>query len=172
MKRILAVIFVLSLIFVFASCNSETETDNTTATDNDTTAFVEVSSVSVQDIMNEIENKGYLPENPVKLTKNDLLDYYGIEPSDVKDCAVVQNPSGYQDEIIIIEAVDENAKATVKGILEDQINYKRDQMMNYDAEMFDILSDCHVITNGNYVALFISAEREAIGTIFNSYFIG
>ncbi len=172
MKKILAVIIVLSLIFIFASCNSSSETDKTTATGENSTATDDTKNVNVQDIMNEIENKGYLPENPVKLTKNDLLDYYGIEPTDVKDCAVVQNPSGYQDEIIIIEVVDENAKATVKGILEDQINYKRDQMMNYDAEMYDILSDCHVLTNGNYVALFISTEREAIGTIFNSFFIG
>lgn len=172
MKRILAVLTALSLICIFASCDSKTVTDNTTKPDNNITSSSDVKTVSVMDIMNEIENKGYLPENPVKLTKNDLLDYYGIEPSDVKDCAVVQNPSGYQDEIIIIETVDENSKITVKNILEDQINYKRDQMKNYDAEMYDILSDCHVEMNGNYVALFISAEREAISTIFNSYFIG
>lgn len=169
MKRIFALLTVLALTVVLASCGPETTGNND---NNDTTSTSEpaAETVSVQDIMAEIESKGYLPENPVRLTADDLLDYYGIQPADVKDCAVVQNPSGYQDEIIVIEAVNSEAAAAIKGILLDQVSYKKDQMQNYDAEMYDILSDCDVVTNGNYIGLFISSQREAINGIFNSYF--
>lgn len=165
MKKLLAVISAALIVLSFAACNK--------AENNDTTESAATSaqaSVATADIMNEIRNGGYLPESNMELTTNDMLDYYGIEASEIKQCSVVLNSSGWQDELIIIEAVDSAAADSIKTLLNNHIQNQCDSMRDYDAKMYDIVSKCSVVTNGNYIALFISADYEALNGIFNSYF--
>lgn len=166
MKKILAVISAALMILSFAACN---KTDNNNDTNESASSSAEVS-VATADIMNEIRNGGYLPAENMELTANNMDDYYGIDASEIKQCSVVLNSSGWQDELIIIEAVDSNAADNIETLLNNHIQNQCDAMRDYDAQMYDIVSKCTVETNGNYIALFISADYVTLNNIFNSYF--
>lgn len=150
---IFSVIFVLSSCFIFYSCgNSKPE------------AKVDLSAV-----MSDIKKNVPLSGDMMDLNVDDLLDYYGIDSSSVASFAASQDNCGYLDEIVMIEAVDENSVDTIKSLLDDYIEYKKDEMRNYLPKQFEVLSKCSVGTNGRYVTLFISASADEMNKIFEGY---
>mgnify|MGYP003317031969 CR=1 FL=1 len=105
-----------------------------------------------------------------ELTADDLIDYYGIEADKVADCAAVQDACGYKDEIVIIKAVDDTSAKEIADLLNEHIEYQKESMKNYDPAQYEILGSSEVITNGVYVAMFISAEQSTMAEIFNGSF--
>lgn len=165
MKKIISALLICVLAFSLASCGTSAE-NNTSAEDN-TVSMTASEFISVKDIMDKIESEGLLPEDRITLTTDNLLDYYGIESVWVVESAAVQNASGYQDEIIIINASNPSA---VRNQLKDHIEYQKEQMKNYSPEQYALLEKCDTVENGNYIALFISDNADRMTEIFNSAF--
>lgn len=154
MKKLIAVICSIALCAaLFAACGKTAEAD-----------------VDVRDIYEKIASSAAMPAESIELTKNDLLDYYGISPESVAECVAVQDACGYKDEIVIIKAVDENAADEINGLLEEHIAYQCESMRNYDAAQYEILCSSKTVENGCYTAMFISAEQDKMNDIFNSFF--
>ncbi len=152
-KSILSVISVLTVLVMLASCGSSTAT-----------------AVNVKEVYQEITESVAMPEETVELAVADLEDYYGVTPDKVAEFAAVQDACGYKDEIVIIKAVDEASAKDIEALLYDHIEYQKDSMRNYDPAQYDILGASKVIVNGVYVAMFISAEQNAMADIYNGFF--
>lgn len=98
-----------------------------------------------------------------------LLDLYGIEAASVKNSACFITMGGaFPDEIVMVEAVDAAAAKTVAQKLEARLADVKNQAENYDAESYALLEKCKVSTTGLYVTLFISANSEAMQSIFDN----
>lgn len=152
-KFILSVTAVLMIPVMLASCGKST-----------------VEAVNVRDVYQEITGNIAMPDETIELSKEDLSDYYGIEADKVTEFAAVQDACGYKDEIVIVKAADDTSAKEIEALLNDHIEYQRDSMKNYDAAQYDILTSSEVITNGVYVAMFISAEQTAMAEIYNGFF--
>lgn len=152
-KSILSVISVLTVLVMLASCGSSTAT-----------------AVNVKEVYQKITENVAMPEETVELAVADLEDYYGVTSEKVAEFAAVQDACGYKDEIVIIKAVDEASAKDIEAMLNEHIEYQKDSMRNYDPAQYDILGASKVIANGVYVAMFISAEQNAMADIYNGFF--
>ena len=152
-KNILSVTAVLTALVMFASCSKNA-----------------VASVNFNEIYQKITQSVAMPEETFELSAEDLADYYGIEADKVAEFAAVQDACGYKDEIVIIKAADDASAKEIETLLNGHIEYQRDSMKNYDLAQYDILVSSRVITNGVYVAMFISAGQDTMAEIFNGFF--
>lgn len=152
-KIILSVTAVLMALVMLASCGKST-----------------AEAVNVKEVYQKITESVAMPEETVELAADDLVDYYGIEADKVADFAAVQDACGYKDEIVIIKASDEASAAEIEALLSEHIEYQKDSMKNYDPAQYNILGSSEVITNGVYVAMFISAEQSTMADIYNGFF--
>ena len=71
---------------------------------------------------------------------------------------------------VIVKAVDPAAAGRVEARLNARLDSVMGQAQNYDPESFAIAQQCRVQKNGNYVALFISPQHEAMEQIFDKAF--
>lgn len=99
-----------------------------------------------------------LGEDMMSLDADDLLDAYGIKSVDVKQFAAMTSTGLECDEIVLIEAVDADAAGRIKTALETRYQAKVDQTVNYQPDQYAIIKECSVTTNGNYVAMIVSAN--------------
>lgn len=163
-------LFCLSLTLILAFCvyGCSNSTDETTTLPESSQSE---SSVDLAVIMDDISANAQMPAECIDIITNaDLLDYYGIEASLVKSFAVRMNASGYQDEIVMIEAVDNASADAVAAILEERLADSAESMRTYLPEQYEIIQNCSVETNGEYVSMFVSADAQTMIEIFNSYF--
>lgn len=152
-KFILSVTAALMIPVMLASCGKST-----------------VEAVNIKDVYQKITENVSMPDETIELAKEDLSDYYGIEADKVTEFAAVQDACGYKDEIVIVKAADDTSAKEIEALLNDHIEYQKDSMKNYDAAQYDILTSSEVITNGVYVAMFISAEQSEMAEIYNGFF--
>lgn len=163
MKKILCSIMLimisalLCLTFVSCSVNTDKPEENVS------------ESFTLSDILDKINNSVEMSGDMMTLSADDLVDYYGIESTDVASCAVSQDMCGYLDEIIMIEAADESSVANIETALNDYLEYKKEEMKSYLPEQYNVLTKCNVNVDGLYVSLFISASAGEINEIYNGY---
>ena len=130
----------------------------------------ETKTLDLSGIMTEIAMKTTMPAETIDLeTNEDLEDYYGLDPALISSFAIRQNASGYEDEIVMIEANDEESAHAVAAMLESHRDDNREAMRNYSPEMFELLSKTTVDIHGRYVTMFVSAEADAMKTIFSQH---
>lgn len=155
MKKVLLSVISVALVFVlFASCSKDAGKED----------------VKVSDIYTKITESVEMPKETIELKAENLMEYYGIEAEKVSECSAVQDACGYKDEIVIIKATDADAVKDIETKLNSRIERQKESMRNYDPAQFEILGSSTVVTNGNYVALFISADQSQMVDIFNSFF--
>ncbi len=152
--RVFTAALLLAFIGLFAACGKPAE----------------AKTLDLPGIMTEIAMKTEMPAETVDLeTDEDLEDYYGLDPALIRSFAIRQNASGYEDEIVMVEAIDETSAHAVAAMLESHRDDNREAMRNYSPEMFELLSKTTVDIHGRYVTMFVSAEAEAMKTIFNAH---
>lgn len=101
--------------------------------------------------------------------KEMLLNTYGIAVDDIESFACFSTMTGaFPDEVIMVNAVDEDAAARVESMLNTHLVQVLVQSKNYDAENYKLAQECKVITSGTTVALFISANHAQMEEIFNA----
>ena len=99
-----------------------------------------------------------------------LKNYYGIEAEDVVSFEIRMNSSGVeQDEIVMIEAANEEAADRIEEALDRRLDDKENQMKNYLPEEYQMLEKCDVEQEGVYVTMFLSDDAQKMEQIFNSY---
>ena len=70
----------------------------------------------------------------------------------------------------MIEAKDADALSRIEEKMNSRVSEVKVQSQNHDAENYAIAQKCEVQKNGNYIAMFLSPEYDALVKIFNSYF--
>lgn len=159
MKKLIAVFLIIFTLLSLTACINGEEK-----------APEEKAEPTVEEIFNKISTSVTLPEEITELSVTDLEDYYGITSDMVSEFKAIQNASGYQDEIVIIKATSQENAVSISALLEDRIEYSKEQMRDYSPEQYQILTKSNVIVKGLFVSMFVSADSAQMDEIFNSYF--
>jgi len=95
---------------------------------------------------------------------------YGISEADVKQFAMYINETGIiADEIIIIEAVDDEASKRVCDLITNWYISKGAQMKDYLPEEYKKIEKSSVKSSGNYVYMVIADNNSEIEKIIEKY---
>ncbi|MCR5635898.1 MAG: DUF4358 domain-containing protein [Clostridiales bacterium] len=160
MKKIAAIIICLIIAVLACGCSNDSSTASLK------------SDEGLKAIMQSIKDQVTLSDDMMTVSDSSkLLDYYGIDSATVKDFQVMMNSSGVeQDEIVMIEAVDEDSANTISEKLNARLEDKKNQMKNYLPDQYAMLQKCSVERKGLYVYMFLSDDAKTMESIFNSYF--
>lgn len=152
MKQLTALLVCLAMLFTLAACGGEP------AKEPDLQA-IQAEITSTLGIEAKTMN--------VKL----IAGQRGFTEDMVAESASFTTPGAvFDDEIYLFKATDADAAATIAEKLNGRLNELKKQTQNYSPSDAAIVEQCTVLTNGNYVAMFFSANREQMETIYKSYF--
>lgn len=154
MKKALLIIITLALMLsLFAGCGEAAAPDCT-----------------LSELLAELISENGI-ENEIDLSAAELLDYYGIKGEDIKQSAACITMNGiFPDEIIMVEAANDEAAGRVKACLESRLQEVLNQSKNYDAESYAVAQTCKVEARGSFIALFVSAKHEAMTEQYGAHF--
>lgn len=125
---------------------------------------VDVAAVKAE-ILEQVEIK-----DPLEIKQERVAQLYGIAPEDIAASACFVTLGGaFPDEIVLVNAPDEDAAARVAEKLAAHLANVKNQARDYDAESYAKLEKCEVQQSGTSVALFISASAETMRAIFSSH---
>jgi hypothetical protein len=170
--KITALLMLLAMLCVaFMGCTEQPsgiptpeKTPVSTATTPETTTAPVVRDLA--ELNGEMKSK-FNAADSVDFTTDLLLNMYGIKAEDVAELGGYMTLMGvFPEEIIMIKASSEEAKAAVVTALEKRIAEVKVQSQNYDAENYALAQKCGVKSDGLYVTLFISPNVEEMTNMF------
>lgn len=151
MKKILTLMLALTLVLSMAACGGKTE---------------EPISVDVNALY---ESYGpHLPEMfyPDEAT---MLDFLGIDAANCVQYKVAICAEGMRaDEVWLIEAKDADALARLTELAENRLASKADETVSYAPDQYLVVEKAQLLTNGNYLALLVSPEVDAMKAGFEA----
>ncbi len=148
MKRIVAVLLLVALL---AGCGTS------------------VKEVNMEQLYTAIQSVG-MPDM-VSLKADMMLDFYGIKAEDVKQAVVTVCSDGLRaDEVWLLEAVNADAAAKLKGLAENRLKQKDAESVTYSPEQNAIVKKAFLTVEGNYVILIVSPDVEAMTAKVNEAF--
>ena len=164
MKKLSLLLVVVMLFAVcFSACGSEA------AEENATEVVAETSSVDLTKVLDAIIT-GVEAKDPLIIPADRLSSLYGIEAALVKQSACYVTVEGaFPDEIVLIEAVSEEAAATIQGLLETRLSEVKEQSKSYDPDNYALAQKCTVDKKGTYVSMFLAPEHVKMKSIFDSH---
>lgn len=149
MKKILAFLMLAAMLLTLTACGgSQPKTVN----------------VNLTEIMTRFE----LGSEMMSLTADDMLSMYGIAAEDCKQFAASINTTGIKcDEIVLVEAVDDDAAARVMTALNNRYQAKLNETENYLPDEFAIIKTCSVTVSGNLVSMIVAPNAADLTKIYN-----
>ncbi|MBO5065679.1 MAG: DUF4358 domain-containing protein [Clostridia bacterium] len=160
-KKITAILMVAIMILSFASCGGAGDSGEKAEAPK---------TIDLQAIKAEMITQFNI-DSPIDLDNDKLLNQYGITAESVKSSGSFIVLTGiFPAEIVMIEAVDENAAKEIKDKLQARLDDLKVQSQSYDAESYSIAQNCSIFTNGNYVAMFFSEHGAEMENLYLKYF--
>ncbi len=177
MKKITAILLCVIMAVTLAACSSQDVEETTVPTESVQAtegAPADTESADGQATLESVKDEMIAEfgiKDPIPLNNGKLLDQYGItEETIASQSSFIVMTGVFPAEIIMVEAVDENAAADIQAKLQTRLDNLKVQSQSYDADSYAIASACEVEAEGNYVALFFSEHNEGMVEIFNEHF--
>ena len=173
MKRIVslaAIVLTLTMALSLAACgeepgtNENTENDQNQTSSNETGKTVDLAALRTQFVTD------YSLTDVLEVETEGLNNLYGITEDMVKNSASFSASSGaaFAQEVVMVEAVDESAAATVAEKLETRLSTIAEQAASYDPDSLALAAKCKVVTDGVYVGMFFSSHYDDMAAAFQS----
>ena len=150
MKKVISLATVLVLcLAMFAGCGSK--------------------DVKLSEAMDKINNDYSLSLQTLSST-DDLSKYYNINADDVKQFAAeIDSNNDAPVEIVLVEAVDSTAAGNIETALTTRYNSIVSQYSSYTPEKLDMVKDCKVTKDGNFVSLIVADNASDILDTYYSF---
>lgn len=146
MKKVISIAVALVLcLSIFAGCGAK--------------------EVNLADLMDKMNS-----EYSVDATKVDMYKYYNINADDIKQFAAEVGKSDTDSkntEVVLVEATDSDAASRVETALTNRYNSIFQQNASYSAEELDMVKNCKVTKDGNFVTMIIGEKASDMLTMFN-----
>ena len=124
-----------------------------------------VNVIDVQAVYESME--GTLPAM-VLMDEAMMLNFCGIKAEQCKQVVVAVCSDGLRaDEVWLIEAADEAALKELEALAEGRLTRKGEESITYSPEQYKVVEKAEVITAGNYLAVLVSPDVDALVDIFN-----
>lgn len=148
MKRLIALLLVI-LTLCLAGCGGKEQ----------------AVEMDVQAVYESMEST--LPEMLV-MDEAMMLNFCGIKSEQCAQVVVAVCSDGLRaDEVWLIEAADEAALKELEGLAEGRLTRKGEESITYSPEQYEVVKKAEVITAGNYLAVLVSPDVDALADIFN-----
>ena len=175
MKRfatLTAVLLSLVLVLSLAACGGE-ETTETTETDPATQTETQEPAGTDTDTTGAVDLAALREKMVADYQLTDVLELetaYGISADLVKSSASFNAASGaaFPQEIVMVEAADENAAAQVAEKLTNRLSSIAEQAASYDPDSLALAEKCTVVTDGVYVGMFFSTNYDGMVADFQA----
>ncbi len=130
---------------------------------------VKAPSVDLATVKNAIVS-GAGVVDPLDVPTARLESLYGIDTSLVKQAASFVTIEGaFPDEIVMIEAVSEEAAEMIQVLLGIRLSEVKEQSKSYDPENYALAQQCTVGKKGTFVSMFLAPQHAKMKSIFDSY---
>lgn len=151
MKRILALLLAAALLLALAGCSGKKTSE---------------APVDLKNVYQQMQEK--LPRM-MELDETMQLNLLGIRSEDCAQAVVAIFADGLQaDEVWLLEAKDAAALERLTEKANSRVAAKLDETEFYLPEQYAVVKQAQLITRGNYLALLISPDVEALQTIFET----
>lgn len=152
-KRLIALMMALCLVLLCACGSTKTEKSS------------DLSAVKA-DILAQMG-----ADNMIELTGDDLLEMFGIQADDVKQyIALISKESLSSDEVLIFEAVDDDAAKRILEKVNSRYQNKLVENKDYLPDEYTKISNCKVEQNGRYISMIISSDAESLTKLYTDSF--
>ena len=160
MKKLLIIGLVLVMLLSLCACGtSGGEPDST----KDTGEIQQAKDLNMQSLYDAFEKAADLSEMEVW----DDLEFFGIEPGDVKQAVLaVHGPGTKADEIWLIEAVNVDAAETIAKLAESHRKNQSEAYIKYAPDQHQVLEKAEILQSGKYVVMIVSPEVEALVQVY------
>ena len=159
MRKIALLLALLTLLLT--GCSGE-------AAPAETSAPVQSVTLNLSEIYGTMTALENAPEM-IPLDGDMQLNFCGIDPADCAQSAVAICANSLRtDEIWLIEAVDEAALARIQEKAESRLTAKGEESITYSPEQYAIVQEARILTAGNYFALLVSPDVDALAEIFRT----
>jgi len=166
MKRILAICLALMLTLSLAACGGEQPNGTTTAATNAGTKAP--LALDMPTVYQKFQQAVVLPEM-LELNESLMLDFCGIQATDVKQAIVVVCADSLRaDEIWLVEAVDEAAAQRIEDLAHGRLDQKDAESITYSPEQNAIVKQAELIREGNYIIMIVSPDVQALAQVIRA----
>ena len=153
MKKIVSLILALAMVMSLAACGGKAEE----AVSIDVTALYESYAQYMPDM--------FEPD------ADTMMNFLGISVEDCAQYKVAICAEGMRsDEVWLIEAKDAAALETLQALAQTRIEAKLEETVTYAPDQYVVVEKAVVLTNGNYLALLISPDVDALKAGFEAAF--
>ena len=170
----------LAALLVLTGCGGETTQQTTAATQAEETTAVTVPSEatlpeatqasSSGPVMGEVYNKMIenvqMPEM-LELDEQMQMDYCGIDSQELIQSLVLVCSDGMRtDEIWLLEAPDEETAQALAELAQQRLDVKGQESVTYSPEQYAVVQEAQILQQGNFLALIVSPEVEALAEVY------
>lgn len=153
MKKVMTLILALVLVMSLAACGGKAE---------------ETVSVDVNALY---ESYGQYMPDMFFPDEDTMMNFLGISVEDCTQYMVAICAEGMRsDEVWLIEAKDAAALENLKELAETRIEAKKEETVTYAPDQYVVVEKAVLLTEGNYLALLISPDVEALQAGFEAAF--
>ncbi len=125
-----------------------------------------VAEMDMQAVYEEITQEIQMPQMLV-LDESLMLDYCGIRKEAVNQAVVMICADSLRtDEIWLLEAVDAAAAKDLMELADKRLGKKGEESITYSPEQYKVVEKAKCLQAGNYIALFVSPDSEAMAKVF------
>lgn len=101
------------------------------------------------------------------LNESLMLDYCGIRAEDVnKAIVVICADSLRTDEIWLLEAKDSASAQRLMNLAQKRLTKKGEESITYSPAQYAVVEKAQLLQEGNYIALLVSPDAEAMAKVF------
>ncbi len=153
MKKVLSLMLALALVLSLAACGGKTE---------------DVADVDVNALYDSFGQ--YMPDMFFP-DEDTMMNFLGIDAKDCKQYMVAICAEGMRsDEVWLIQAKNASSLEKLKKLAETRIEAKKDETVTYAPDQYVVVEKAVVLTRGNYLALLISPDVDALKAGFEAAF--
>jgi len=153
MKKMISLLLALALMLTLAACGGKAE---------------EPVSIDVKALY---ESYGQYMPDMFFPDEDTMMNFLGIDAADCANYTVYICGDGLRaDEVWLIEAKDEAALETLRQLAETRIQSKLEETVSYAPDQYVVVEKAQLLTNGLYLALFISPDVDAMKAGFEAAF--
>ena len=122
-------------------------------------------SMDVQSVYKNMEST--LPQM-LPMDEAMMLNFCGIKAEMCNQVVVAVCSDGLRaDEVWLIEAKDTDTLKELKALADGRLTRKGEESITYSPEQYEVVKKAEVITAGNYLAVLVSPDVDALVKIFN-----
>ena len=153
MKKMISLLLALALMLTLAACGGKAE---------------EPVSIDVKALY---ESYGQYMPDMFFPDEDTMMNFLGISVEDCVQYQVAICAEGMRaDEVWLMEAKDAAALENLKQLAETRVQAKLDETVSYAPDQYVVVEKAVILTNGNYLALLISPDVDALKAGFEAAF--